>query len=113
MMMRHGHKMLQSPYGTGMFLCRKGLMDNVLTKEAQYLPGLDNTLIGSRSGANAISIWQILRRYGSTGWKAKMEELSNRTTDICNELDDLRIEYYRNPYIYCNKSRIYLYRACK
>jgi tyrosine decarboxylase/aspartate 1-decarboxylase len=28
------HKMLQAPYGTGIFICRKGLIENVLTKEA-------------------------------------------------------------------------------
>ncbi len=28
------HKMLQAPYGSGIFLCRKNLIENVLTKEA-------------------------------------------------------------------------------
>ena len=27
------HKMLQAPYGTGIFICRKGLIENVMTKE--------------------------------------------------------------------------------
>jgi glutamate/tyrosine decarboxylase-like PLP-dependent enzyme len=31
------HKMLQAPYGTGIFLCRKGLIENALTKEAAYV----------------------------------------------------------------------------
>ncbi|MBS9767681.1 MAG: aspartate aminotransferase family protein, partial [Flavobacteriaceae bacterium] len=35
------HKMLQAPYGTGGYLCRKGLIENVLTKEAQYVTGMD------------------------------------------------------------------------
>ena len=58
-----GHKMLQTPYGTGIFLIRKGFMQYVANKNAQYVPGLDYTLCGSRSGANAIVIWMQLMNY--------------------------------------------------
>ena len=68
-----GHKMLQTPYGTGLFLIRKGYFDYVKTEEAQYIPGKDYTVSGSRSGANAISMWMILQIHGSEGWKYKME----------------------------------------
>src|SRR5690606_41593469 len=44
------HKMLQAPYGTGIFIARKGLMEYTCTREAQYVHGMDNTLSGSRSG---------------------------------------------------------------
>lgn len=94
-----GHKMLQAPYGTGMFLIRKGFMQYVTTQEAQYVPGLDYTLCGSRSGAMAIVIWMLLMTYGSAKWKAKMDELIERTDYLCHELDELKIPYYRNPYI--------------
>lgn len=57
------HKMLQAPYGTGIFVCRKGLIENVLTSEAQYVEGMDLTLCGSRSGANAVAVWVILTTY--------------------------------------------------
>lgn len=60
--------MLQAPYGTGIFICRKGLIENVLTKEAQYVEGMDLTLCGSRSGANAIAVWMILFSYGPHKW---------------------------------------------
>lgn len=50
------HKMLQAPYGTGIFICRKGLIENVLTKEAEYVEGMDLTLCGSRSGSNAVAV---------------------------------------------------------
>ena len=93
------HKMLQTPYGTGIFLIRKGLMRYVTNTNAQYVPGLDYTLCGSRSGANAIVIWMQLMSYGSEGWKNKMNELIERTDFTCNKLDLLGIEYYRNPYI--------------
>ena len=93
------HKMLQTPYGTGIFLIRKGLMQYVKTQEAQYVTGTDHTLCGSRSGANAIAVWMVLHNYGSEGWKTKMQALIDRTTDVCCELDKLGIHYYRNPYI--------------
>ena len=94
-----GHKMLQTPYGTGLFLIRKGFMHYVTTDEAQYVPGLDYTICGSRSGANAIVIWMLLMTYGSKGWKNKMKELISRTDHLCNKLDELGISYYRNPHI--------------
>ncbi len=94
-----GHKMLQTPYGTGMFLIRKGYMDYVCTKEAQYIPGKDYTLSGSRSGANAISIWMILQIHGSEGWKYKMASLCDRTERICKKLERMGVEHFRNPYV--------------
>ena len=69
-----GHKMLQSPYGTGIYMTRKGFMEYALTEEANYVKGKDYTLIGSRSGANAIAVWMIMRTYGSDGWKMKIRE---------------------------------------
>jgi len=56
-----GHKMLQTPYGTGIFIIKKGFMEYALTEEAKYVQGKDYTICGSRSGANAISIWMILK----------------------------------------------------
>ncbi|MBL0328938.1 MAG: aspartate aminotransferase family protein [Bacteroidetes bacterium] len=94
-----GHKMLQSPYGTGIFLIRKGYMDYVCTDEAQYVPGKDYTLSGSRSGANAVSVWMILRTYGSDGWKMKMEQLTDKTSRLCSKLSDMNITFFRNPYL--------------
>lgn len=91
------HKMLQAPYGTGIFLCRKGLIENVVTKEACYVEGMDLTLSGSRSGANAIAIWMILSTYGPNGWFEKIKVLQMRTDWLCNQLDELNISYFREP----------------
>jgi len=91
-----GHKMLQAPYGTGIFLCRKGLIEYAQTEEASYVQGTDFTLCGSRSGANAISIWMILMTHGYEGWKYMMQKLIDRTDRICDALDKLKISYYRN-----------------
>ncbi len=91
------HKMLQAPYGTGVFLSRKGLINNVLTKEAQYVNGMDLTLCGSRSGANALAVWMILFSYGPHRWFEKINILLMRTNWFCEHLDEMGIDYYRHP----------------
>ena len=92
-----GHKMLQAPYGTGIFLARKDLLQYVCTNEAGYVKGKDFTLCGSRSGANAVCVWMILRIHGSTGWAVKMRQLVDRATFICEKLDEWNVKYYRHP----------------
>lgn len=93
------HKMLQAPYGTGIFICRKNLIENVITKEAKYVEGMDLTLCGSRSGANAVAVWMILFTYGPFGWFEKTSVLQMRTQFLCNELDKLNIQYFREPFM--------------
>lgn len=93
------HKMLQSPYGTGIFICKKGLIENVLTKEAEYVEGMDLTLCGSRSGANAVAVWMILFTYGPNGWFEKVSILQMRTQFLCQQLDLLHIKYFREPFM--------------
>lgn len=91
------HKMLQAPYGTGIFLVRKGYMDYVCTDEAQYVNGMDITLSGSRSGTNAVAVWMILMTYGPFGWLEKINKLLYRTDWCCSQLDELGFSYYRHP----------------
>jgi glutamate/tyrosine decarboxylase-like PLP-dependent enzyme len=90
------HKMAQAPYGTGVFLIRKGFMQNVNTSEASYVEGEDFTLIGSRSGANAIAVWMILVKNGPFGWQEKVYILQKRTEWMCKQLNQLNIEFYRH-----------------
>lgn len=91
------HKMVQAPYGTGVFLIRKDWMKYANTKEASYVAGEDYTLIGSRSGANAVAVWMILMTYGRYGWEEKMLVLMKRTSWLIEQLDKMNIRYYRNP----------------
>ena len=93
------HKMLQAPYGTGVFLIRKDWMRYALTDEAEYVQGLDYTICGSRSGANVIAIYMIMMIHGSTGWKSKIWKLMDLTEKLCLELDHLGVKYYRQPYM--------------
>jgi len=91
------HKMAQSPYGTGIFLIRKAYIQYANTQEASYVEGEDFTLIGSRSGANAIAVWMILAKNGPYGWSEKVFILQKRTEWFCKQLERLEVEYYRNP----------------
>jgi glutamate/tyrosine decarboxylase-like PLP-dependent enzyme len=90
--------MVQAPFGTGIFLAKKGLMQYVYTEEAQYVQGLDATLIGSRSGANAIAVWMILMSYGPNGWYEKIHILQYRTDWLCDQLDQKGISFFRQPF---------------
>ena len=91
------HKMAQAPYGTGLFLIRKGWMHYAHTKEASYVEGQDSTLIGSRSGANAIAVWMILMTYGKFGWFEKIFVLQKRTDWLCKRLEEAGVHHYRHP----------------
>lgn len=92
------HKMVQAPFGTGIFLVKKGFMKYTYTKEAQYVQGLDATLIGSRSGANAIAVWMILMSYGPHGWYEKIHILQYRTNWLCEQLERKGVVFFRQPY---------------
>lgn len=92
------HKMAQAPYGTGIFLIRKGLIQHVYTKQASYVEGEDLTLIGSRSGANAVATWMILVKNGPYGWDEKIFILQKRAEWMCRQLEALNMRYYRHPH---------------
>jgi glutamate/tyrosine decarboxylase-like PLP-dependent enzyme len=91
------HKMAQAPYGTGIFLARKGQIENVLTPAASYVSGEDCTLIGSRSGANAIAVWMILQTHGPHGWSEKIYILQKRSAWLCAQLDERKVTFFRHP----------------
>ena len=91
------HKMAQAPYGTGIFLVRKGLIQYANTDSATYVEGEDYTMIGSRSGANAVATWMILVKSGPYGWWEKVFVLQQRTDWIQRELNKMGIDFFRHP----------------
>lgn len=93
------YRILQAPFGTGIILIRKNLLHYVVTEEASYVSGKDYTLSGSRSGANAIAVWMLLKAYGSEGLKQKINHILYRTDLLCQELDKKNITYFRNPFL--------------
>lgn len=93
------HKMLQAPYGTGLFIIRKGFMPYVVTKEAAYVNGYDLTVSGSRSGANAVAVWLLLHSYGPFGWLEKINKLLYRTQWLCDELARLDVRFFNERHM--------------
>ncbi|MEM9528690.1 MAG: pyridoxal-dependent decarboxylase [Bacteroidota bacterium] len=91
------HKMAQAPYGTGIFLIRKDLIHHTNTQEARYVAGEDFTLIGSRSGANAVAVWMILVNSGPYGWREKIFILQQRAEWLSKQLTERRIAFFRHP----------------
>ncbi|GAB5518593.1 MAG: pyridoxal-dependent decarboxylase [Rhodothermales bacterium] len=91
------HKMAQAPYGTGIFLGRKGLIRYAGTT-ASYVEGEDFTLVGSRSGANAVAVWMILQTHGPYEWYEKVLVLQNRTAWLKAQLDELGAYSFRHPH---------------
>lgn len=91
------HKMAQAPYGTGIFLIRKDFIQYANTSSASYVEGEDFTMIGSRSGANAIAVWMILMKNGPFGWQEKVFILQKRTSWMSKELEALEIKFYSHP----------------
>ncbi|MDF3026406.1 MAG: Pyridoxal-dependent decarboxylase [Fluviicola sp.] len=91
------HKMLQAPYGTGIFLIRKDWMKYAQTDAASYVVGADCTISGSRSGANAIAVWLIFAAYGRHEWFEKCSILEQRTSWLAKQLNKRGIQYFRAP----------------
>lgn len=62
------HKMGLMPYSCGLFFSRKSLIKVVETvnKQAKVI---DRTLVGSRPGATAASLWALLNTLGKTGYQ--------------------------------------------
>ena len=39
----------------------------------------------------------FFHKYGSEGWKLKMQALADLTSNFCSQLDQMGIDYFRNP----------------
>ncbi len=91
------HKMLQAPYGTGIHLVRKGFLEHTTTATASYVPGLDCTLAGSRSGANAVAVWMILQTWGWEGGRAFVQALADRAGHLAQSLSELGVRAVHTP----------------
>lgn len=62
------HKFGLVPYSAGIILYRKKLR-KLIEKSIDYLPEKDNTVLGSRSGLPAVSIWAMIHALGIKGYK--------------------------------------------
>lgn len=62
------HKFGQVPYPAGVVLYRDNLR-KLVEKSIQYLAEKDSTILGSRPGMSAISIWAMIHSFGRQGYK--------------------------------------------
>ncbi len=61
------------------------------------VPGLDCTLSGSRSGANAVAVWMILQTYGFEGGVQFVRPLVDRAERVAKGLADRGIRTVHTP----------------
>jgi len=78
------HKFGMTPYSAGIVLHRKNLR-KIIEQNIDYLNEKDNTLLGSRQGAAASSIWRIIHYFGKFGYKKIiLKQLKNKKYFIEN-----------------------------
>ena len=83
------HKTGWAPYSSGVFMCRKRLLESTKTN-ARYLHGLaDYTVPGSRSGAIAAACWATLHFYGFNGFKSIVDTCMKNTKYLKDRLKKL------------------------
>jgi histidine decarboxylase len=83
------HKFAGVPYPAGLILYRRSLR-KLIEKDIPYIIQKDNTLLGSRSGIAAISIWTLINSYAFKGFKKEAEICIQRKNIF---LDKLKRDY--------------------
>ncbi len=73
-----GHKMGRLPYQAGIFLCRKGLQSLIALEVAYVRQSVDDTILGSRSGAIPTLAWYLWQQIGFEGQQRYVRELLQR-----------------------------------
>lgn len=98
-----GDKMGQLPYPAGVFLCRKGLTDNI-AREVNYVEGnQDDSVSGSRTALPAAIAWYQFRKYGTEGQRQYVQACLDTRNALVHKLrfelgDDVTIMPY-SPWI--------------
>ena len=79
------HKFGLVPYSAGIVLYRKQLRD-AIEQPIDYLQVLDNTLLGSRPGASAASIWAAIHLFGKKGYAQMIKDQMQNKQYLIEEL---------------------------
>lgn len=92
------HKMGLQPYGSGVFLCRKGLLENVAI-DAHRSGVIDETIIGSRGGFYAAALWTTLFSLGRKGFEKMVGNCIKLTDTFIGEIRaiDNEVDIIRHP----------------
>lgn len=88
------YKMGQCPIAEGVFLCRRGYQRYIERRTGYVQDEVDDTLIGSRSGAYAASCWAVFSALGTEGYK-EMHLESFRKAEVLHralsEVDGIKV----------------------
>jgi len=86
------HKYGLGPYPSGVFLCRKNLQ-KFIEREAEYGGVIDDTLIGSRSGAISVLLWANVLDLGQISFKENVSKIFNNKKYFLSILRKKSIKY--------------------
>ena len=93
------HKLLAAPYGSGIVLYRKSLINTIKKEKIAYTNQFDLTLLGSRSGINVIAVWTILKNLNKQKMYRVFYNAIIRKETFLDEIRDNNpeIEILNNP----------------
>jgi len=79
------HKFPAVPYSSGLVLYKKNLLKNI-EKNVAYIRRKDTTLLGSRSGMAAITLWYIFQSLGKNGFIKMVEQALKKKQKFIDEI---------------------------
>lgn len=86
------HKMGRSVIQAGCILYRNKEILNAVQIPVTYLSGgktVQNTILGTRSGASIAAAWSVFNHLGIKGYKKGIDKLIKRTAWLVKEIDDI------------------------
>jgi len=92
-----GHKMIGTPMPCGVLIALRRHVDRVASAIA-YLRSSDTTLMGSRNGHAALSIWSRLIGHGKRGYRADVRACLARTGRLVAALRADAVPVLCNPF---------------
>ena len=85
-----GDKMGMLPYPSGIFLCRKGLQDNIKIDVPYVGSHMDMTISGSRTFVSVACGWYYINTIGTNGHKQMVAECIAKRNDLAKKLTNVR-----------------------
>jgi tyrosine decarboxylase/aspartate 1-decarboxylase len=86
------HKMGLAPIPAGGILFRNETFMKSVSIEVPYLAGgntKQSTIVGTRSGASAVTVWALLTHLGKEGYKAMVKQCMKLTSKLAQEIENI------------------------
>lgn len=87
-----GHKNGMQPYSSGIFLCKRGLLNNI-GRKISYTGRNELTFSGSRSGAPAAALWTTIKFFSKEGFVDNAKKAIELKEYFLNLLQEYKIEH--------------------